>query len=149
MRVHSRLKHAAAGLLGSLIHRNNDVAGCWAPGLLYRDIGPAPAAIHVDLLTGTSQPDNHPARMMAARYTLSVRTALAKLSVPWDQVTRATITFQFKVEVPDPWFYFPCVGDPFLCTVVLATAQRQAAVSTLARCQRHEPNKFNVYCPPS
>lgn len=134
MKIRSRLQHAAAGLLSSLISRNNDVDGFWAPGLLYRDAALAPHIVQVDLLTGASQPASAPARLTAACYATCLRTAVEKLGLSWTDLTCATISFQFNIEVSDPWFHSQCGGDPFVCTVDLATAQHRVSRSARARC---------------
>lgn len=143
MRPLSRLKHAAAGMLGSLINRNNDINGYWAPGVLYHDVSAAPNAMEIDLLSGAAQPAGANATLIAAVYTVFLRTALKRVGFEWEALTRATINFQFKAEVSNPDFDYPCGGDPFICTVTLQSVQGYAAtVSARARCRPYQPYLF-------
>ena len=136
MKSHSRLKHSAAGLLGSLISRNNDVNGYWAPGLLYHDVVPEPHLMELDLLTGSSLPPSRTAVWVATSYSIFLRDALAKQGIGWDELTLATVRFQFNAEVPTRYFNAGCAGDPFTCVVTLQTAQGHVAtMSGMSRCQ--------------
>ena len=110
MKARSRLKHAAAGLLGSLLSRNNDVNGYWGPSLLYRDANASHDLMELDLLTGQSQPDSEAAKLVAARYTTFLCDALKKLEFEWNGLTCATAKFQFNAEIPDPHYRYECQG---------------------------------------
>lgn len=135
MRPRSRLKHAAAGLLGSLISRNNDVNGFWAMGLLSRDAILPPHRMEINFIDGSSSPASKNARLMAACYASFLRKAMSRINVDWDELTEATVSLQFNAQVPDPNFSFPCPGDPFVCTVTLRTSVgRSASVSAMGRC---------------
>lgn len=143
MKSRSRLKHAAAGLLGWIVSRNNDVNGYWAPGLLYRDVLEAPHVIELNLLRGTSRPDSDSAKLMAAYSATFLNTALQRQKFSWEELTQATITLQFNADEPDPYFYFPCGGEPFICAVALVTAQGHAAsVCAMARCHPYRLDAF-------
>lgn len=74
----SRLKHAAAGLLDSLISRSNDVDGYSAPGLLYRDAGAPLHTMQVDLFTQAAQSVSNAVTRMVAYYAAILRAALQK-----------------------------------------------------------------------
>lgn len=144
MKARSRLKHAAAGLLGSLISRNNDINGYWAPGLLYRDTSAPPHLMELDMLTVSSQPSSHSGTLVAACYAAFLRDALEKQAFGWHKLTQATIKFQFNAAVSDPHFNYPCAGDPFICTVSLHTScGLMATVSARARCY---PYRFALFC---
>ena len=135
MKLRSRLKHAAAGLLGALISRNNDIGGAWALGLLYRDVGTPPHTLELDLLRGTARPPTESATLVAKRYAHFVKVAVEKQKVAWDEITHALVTLQFNAQVPDPDFYYPCLGDPVIGTVTLHTAAgKGATLNATARC---------------
>jgi hypothetical protein len=138
VKARSRLKHSAAGLLGFLISRNNDVNGNWGPGLLYQDLKAFPYAIELDLLAGTVQPASGSADIMATFSAAFLRPALEKNAFAWHELTRATVRFHFNLTAPGPRFVFPCGGDPFTCTVTLHTEHGHVAVvRAWARCERH------------
>jgi len=123
-------------LLGLLISRNNDVNGYWGPGLLYGDVSASPHIIELDLLSGSSQPASESASVMVANSAAFLCAALEKKEFTWKELTRATVTFQFKATVPDPQFLYPCPGDPFIGTVTLHTVQQHAAaVIARGRCR--------------
>ena len=144
MKPRSRLKHAAAGILGSLISRNNDVNGYWAPGVLYRDASAPPHMMELDMLTVSSQPASDGGKLVAACYAAFLRDALEKQAFGWHELTQATIKFQFNAEVSDPYFNYPGAGDPFICTVTLHTSQGLiATVSARARCCRYRFGLFS------
>ncbi len=143
MKLRSRLKHAAAGMLSSVISRNNDVNGYWALGLMYQDVNTPPYILELDLLRGVSQPVSDCADVVAERYAKFLRSALNGQEFEWNEVTRAIITFQFNAQVPNPNFHFPCNGDPVICTVALdAGIGLVATVSAVARCSPFQPNVF-------
>lgn len=143
MKPRSRLKHVASALLGSLISRNNDVHGYWAPGVLYRDASTPPHLMELDLLTCSSHPASDAAKLVAACYATFLRNAMEKQIFEWNELTLATIKFQFNAGVSDSHFDYPGVGEPFICTVTLHTAQGLiAAVSARARCYRYRFGRF-------
>ncbi len=144
MKPRSRLKHAAAGLLGSLISRNNDVNGYWAQGPLYRDASAPPHVMALDLLSGSSYPICKSARLVAASYAPFLRAALERQNFRWDELTQATITFQFNATVSDSNFSYPCTGDPFTCAVMLHTVQGHTTTVTVkARCYPYRFGRFS------
>jgi hypothetical protein len=143
MKLRSRLKHVAAGLLGSFISRYNQVGGHWALGLLYSDVNEPPHYIEFDLLSSATQPAGACASVVAERYAIFLRAALEKQHFEWDALTRAVVTLQFNAEVPDPTFHYPCLGDPVVATVRLESAQGHVAtISTVARCYPHRSSRF-------
>ena len=143
MKARSRLNHVAAGLLGSLVSRKNDVDGYWAPGLLFHDASASPHAMTLDLLTGSSSPESNAGKLMMASYSLFLRAALAKQGFAWNEVTQATITFQFNASVPDPDLASSCSGAPFICSVALATVHgHRSAASAIGRCEPRSRGLF-------
>jgi hypothetical protein len=143
MKARSRLKHTAAGLLGSLISRNNDVNGYWAPGMLYRDVCTPPHGIELNLLTCSSEPSSEVAKTVMAYYATFLRLAVIKKGFDWDDLERACVKFQFNVEVAKPPAYYPTVGDPFICSVMLHTVQGQmSTVSAIGRCYPYARGRF-------
>ena len=140
MKYHSRLKHAAAGMLGSLVSRNNDVNGHWAPGLLYCDASEQPHVVQLDLLTQAVPAAGRAAELVAVSYAQFLRLALEKHDIGWEELTLASVRFEFNVQVSDPQFSYPCPGDPFICSVSLCgTDGRIISISARARCRRYVP----------
>ncbi len=143
MKLRSRLKHVAAGLLGSFISRYNDVGGHWALGLLYSDVKEPPHYIEFDLLSDSPHPAGACASTVAARYAIFLRAALERQHLEWDALTMAVVTLQFNAKVADPTFHYPCLGDPVVATVRLESALGHVAtVSSIARCYPYRPMLF-------
>jgi hypothetical protein len=116
------------------------VNGYWAPGLLYFDVSAPPHVMELDFLTGSSEPHSEAAKLMMARYSTFLRAALAKKGFDWNELTQATIKFQFSAKVPDPYFAYPCAGAPFICDVTLTTVHgHMATASAKARCNPYRP----------
>lgn len=135
MKIRSRLKHVAAGLAHSLISRNNGLSGDWAMGLLYSDASAPPHHIDLDMLTGASTPPSMHATAMAANYLPFIRAALAKKALCWDSIAAVRVLIQFNAPVPHPSFYYPCHGDPLMCSVMLRTKDgSEAEFRAFARC---------------
>ncbi|WP_426197030.1 hypothetical protein [Massilia sp. DWR3-1-1] len=145
MRIRSRLRHAAAGMLASLLGRNNDIEGYWAPGLLYRELGAPPHTVEIDLLAQAARPPCHCGALLAQRYSLFLRAALAKHQFDWTLLAEATIVFQFKVDsrtadVPGSWRG----GDPFICSVSLRSLEGHlAAASARSACWPWQAGAFS------
>ena len=129
-------------MLHSLISRNNDVKGYWAPGLLYADASMSPHVMEIDLLAGTSTPDSASARQMAANYAVYLRRAIEKLGFEWHHLTAASIKFEFNAEVEERQL---CVtyGDAFIATVTLHTSEGLSA--TLSKTGWCHPFRPGVY----
>lgn len=120
MRLRSRLKHVAAGLIDTFISRYNDVGGHWALGLLYRDVSASPQTLELNLLDRTAHPAGDCAAVVVERYAIYLCAALKKQkNLAWDDLTLATITVQFNAPSPDPDFHYQCGGDPLVATVRL------------------------------
>jgi hypothetical protein len=52
MKIRSRLKHGASGLLARFISRNNDYQGFWTLGVLYSIARAAPWRVELNLISG-------------------------------------------------------------------------------------------------
>ncbi|KQQ45115.1 hypothetical protein ASF61_21025 [Duganella sp. Leaf126] len=143
MKVRSRLKHSAAGLLSRFVGRNNDYQGFWALGLLYRGVQVPPWHIELDLLSGTASPINAIAACIAARESAYLRAALSKQMLDWQCLQRASLTLQFNADVSVRYTGANPAGEPFLCTVELVLATGQSASSSVTgRCAAWAPGHF-------
>ena len=143
MPTRSRLKHAAAGLLGRLISRNNDIDGYWAPGWLYRNVSAPPHRVELDLLTGQAQPPSHYASVMLEHCVAFLRPALSRHGVDWAALSCSSVSFQFAAEASDRHDNYPGVGDPMICSVSLATARaRSGTLQARSRCLPFTEGRF-------
>jgi hypothetical protein len=143
MKIRSRLKHSAAGLLARFTSRNNDYQGFWAPGVLYRGVRVAPWRVEFDLISGEACPNNQVAASVAAEQAAFLRAALSKQNYAWHTLKRATLTVQFNAGVP-AGHAATGIGEPFVCTVELeAAAGHSATVSVTGRCAAWEPGVFS------
>ncbi|MQA42279.1 hypothetical protein [Rugamonas aquatica] len=141
MGINKKLKHAAAGLAGSFVGRNNDVGGYWAPGLLYRDAA-ADLTVQLRLEDCTATPST-PATMLVARtYADFLRRALRRLGVGWEELALATVDLRFNAPHTGPRL---ACGEPFTCTVSLASKTDSVVTATAASyCQRYEAGRFTA-----
>lgn len=142
MKIRSRLKHGAAGLLARFISRNNDYQGFWTLGVLYSTVRVAPWRVELNLISGDACPDNKIAVSVATDQSTWLRAALSKQHIAWHCVKRATLTVQFNAGVRGG--YAGTVGEPFVCTVELESVTgRSATVSFVGRCAAWEPGRFS------
>ncbi|WP_432377993.1 hypothetical protein [Duganella sp. P38] len=142
MKIRSRLKHVASGLLARFIGRNNDYQGFWTLGVLYRTVHAAPWRIEIDLITGQACPGNEVAASVAAEQSAYLRAALSKQNIPWLALHRATLTVQFNADVQAG--YTGTVGEPFVCTVTLDSATGHSATASFTgRCAMWKPGHFS------
>lgn len=142
MKIRSRLKHCASGLLSRFISRNNDYQGFWTLGLLYSCVRVAPRRVEFNLISEDAYPNNIIAASVAAEQSTFLRAALSKQNVAWDSVKRATLTVQFNAGVRVG--YTGTKGEPFVCTVELeSVAGHSATVSTVGRCAAWAPGLFS------
>lgn len=142
MKIRSRLKHGASGLLARFISRNNDYQGFWALGVLYSSARAAPWRIELDLISGNAYPPNKITNSVVAGQSTFLCTALAKHNVAWHSVKRAKLTVQFNAGVQVG--YTDIRGEPFVCCVELESATGQSAtVSFVGRCAAWAPGLFS------
>ncbi|MGK5026293.1 hypothetical protein [Janthinobacterium sp. RB2R34] len=142
MKIRSRLKHCASGILARFISRNNDYQGFWTLGVLYGTVRVAPWRVEFNLISGDACPDNKIAVSVATEQSAFLRAALAKQKVAWHCVKRATLTVQFNADVRVG--YTDTVGEPFVCTVGLESiAGHSATVSFAGRCAAWKPHLFS------
>jgi len=115
------LKHTAAGLLDSFVSRNNDFIGYWAPGVLYTETLATGMRVELDLLRVAAQPGT-PASLAAAQYwSAYLRDALHRHGSGVDDLQTATVSLAFGLPpLPLPSYYM-CGGEPFSCSVRLAS----------------------------
>lgn len=143
-----KLRHVAGGLADSFIHRNNDVGGQWALGLLYRE-APADLRVQLDLLENTALPPTRIAQNVARNYGAFLLRAAAKQGARLDELANATVDIRFNVsdaQLPAAPGIF--VGDPFVCTVTLVLQDgRIACAKRPGRCRRHEKGRYSGRVP--
>ena len=133
MKVRSRLKHVASGLLARFIGRNNNYQGFWTLGVLYSSVRTASWRVELNLVSEAAYPTNTITSSVAAEQSAYLRTALSRQNVAWHCVKRATLTVQFNAGVQVG--YTGTKGEPFVCIVELESAAGQSAtVSFVGRC---------------
>ncbi len=144
MKLRSRLKHVAVGLIDTFISRYNDVGGHWALGLLYQDVSAPPQTLELDLLNLTAHPAGDCAAVVVERYAIYLRAALKKQkNLAWDDLTLATITIQFNAPSPDPDFHYQNTGDPLVATVRLQSRLGlDVSRRAVTRCYPFQPYQF-------
>lgn len=141
MKIRSRLKHGAFGLLARFISRNNDFQGFWTLGVLYSSVPTAPWRVELDLVSGEAYPTNAITSSVAAEQSALLRAALSKQHIAWHYVSRATLTVQFNARVQVG--YNGTIGEPFVCIVKLAsTTGREATTRAVGRCVAWAPGLF-------
>jgi hypothetical protein len=142
MKIRSRLKHGASGLLARFISRNNDYQGFWTLGVLYSIARAAPWRVELNLISGDAYPTNKITTTVAAEQLAVLRTALFKQNVAWHSLKRAMVTVQFNARVQ-----VGCTGtrgEPFVCIVELeSVAGQRATVSFVGRCTAWAPGLFS------
>lgn len=144
-----KLRHIAAGLASSFIHRNNDVGGHWALGLLYRD-APADQRVQLNLLDHTTIPPTNIAQLVARNYSEFLRRAALKKGVQLDELAEAKVEISFNADVRIPAEGSGFVGEAFLCTVTLTLKDgRLASTQRVGRCLRYEKGRFGGRTPGS
>ena len=142
MKIRSRLKHGASGLLARFISRNNDYQGFWTLGVLYSSVGAAPWRVDLNLISTDAFPATKIATSVAAEQSTFLRTALSKQNIAWHSLKRATLIVQFNAGVQTG--YIGARGEPFVCTVELESATGQSAtVSLVGRCAAWAPGVFS------
>ena len=142
-----KLKHVAGGIVDSFIHRNNDVGGHWALGLLYRD-APADLCVRLDLLETRAAPSNRIAAIVARNYGQFLRQAALKQGIPFDELAEAHVEVRFNANLQLPGVGWEYIGDPFLCQVTLQSKKGQTATKQgVGRCLRYEKGRFGGRTP--
>ncbi|MFL6657467.1 MAG: hypothetical protein ACJ8GW_05305 [Massilia sp.] len=143
MKIRSRLKHGAAGLLARFISRNNDYQGFWAPGLLYSYVRVEPWRVEFDLISGKASPNNTVAASVATDQASFLRAALLKQNFDWQTLKRATLTVQFNAGVAIE-HSATNMGEPFVCSVELeSVAGHSTKVSVTGRCAAWQAGVFS------
>lgn len=142
MKIRSRLKHCASGLLARFISRNNDFQGFWTLGVLYSCVRVAPWRVEFNLISEDAYPNNKIFASVAAEQSALLRTALSKQNVAWNSVKRATLSVQFNASVRVG--YTGAKGEPLVCTVELeSVAGHSATFSLVGRCAEWAPGLFS------
>jgi hypothetical protein len=142
MRKIGKLRHAAAGLLGSFVSRNNDLWGHWALGPLYARAHGAGGMVELRLLDAGAFPGAQECITVARRYAIFLRRTLAALGLRRDELHRADIVLAFDI-VPGADLVRLAPGNPFLCTVTLALRDgRSASCRAYGHCLPQPPFIF-------
>ena len=136
------MNHVAAGLLDSFYSRCNDLEGFWALGMLYAEVQTAPYCVELDLLKQTARPGGQNAALLAMRYADFLRRALLKKNLHVEDLTEASVTLQFKANVPLMHFQPHWIGDAFTCTVKLRRLDDQVTFMAHGKCM---PNDTRVF----
>jgi hypothetical protein len=140
--IRQRMNHVAAGLLDSFYSRCNDLDGFWALGMLYEEVQTAPYCVELDLLKQTARPGGQNAVRIAVRYADFLRRALLKKNLQVEDLTEASVTVQFKANVPSTHFQPHWIGDAFTCTVRLRRLDDQVTFMAHGKCM---PNDTRVF----
>jgi hypothetical protein len=140
--IRNRMNHVAAGLLDSFYSRCNELDGFWALGMLYQEVQAAPYKVTLDLLARTATPAGHSAMLMTERYAEFLKRALVKKNLALEDLAEASVTVQFKVDVPRYYFQPHWIGDAFTCTVVLRRSADQATYMAYGKCMPNDPRLF-------
>lgn len=143
MAIRQRMNHVAAGLLHSFYSRCNELEGYWALGKLYEEVQSEPYRVELDLLARTATPAGRNAVIIAVQYADFLRRALSKKDLRVDDLTEATVTVQFKANVPDVRFQPDWIGDAFSCTVTLRRPDDQASYTAHGKCMPNDPRLFS------
>ena len=77
-----KLRHLAAGLLGTFISRYNDYEGYWAFGVMYREVYSSGNPVTLDLIAKTALPDMPATASVSRTYGNYLREAIAKFGDP-------------------------------------------------------------------
>ena len=142
MRKIGKLRHAAAGLLGAFIGRDNDLRGHWALGPLHARAHPVCKTVELRLLDASAFPGAEECRTVSRRFAERLERALAALGLAREELARADILLAFDV-VPDRALQRLSAGNPFLCTVTLALRDgRLACYRAYGHCLPQPPFLF-------
>ena len=129
------LHHVSAGLLDKFIGRGNDVDGYWAFGVLCREAGASANRLELDLLAGTAQPGTPSASSVARSYAHYLRQAMARRGVAPDELDAVRMVIAFGLPPVPRNPNLVQIGDPFTCTLQLATRDGRALLrQKLAHC---------------
>jgi hypothetical protein len=138
-----KLHHAAAGLLGKFMSRNNDYQGYWALGVLYTEARVSGMRVELDLLHGQSLPEAPACISVARSYTAFLRTALTRQGLAPDMLSSATISLAFCSPAASMPAGGNSFGDPVEC--ILTIVERDGRTVTLqssVRCAAHDSPMF-------
>lgn len=139
-----KLRHVAAGLLGSFVSRNNNVDGYWAIGVLYLEAAASDNIVQLRLLEREAAPPSATTMLVASNYAEFLRRALIKQLVEWEELAAANIDLQFDTAPDRRDLECRSAGDPFVCTVTIQSKRGEVAcVKASGRCVRHEAGLFS------
>jgi hypothetical protein len=115
------LKGIVAGLLGSFVSRNNDVAGFWAIGKLHSYArNHQTSEVLLDLLAQSVVPSSTELQPMLKKYGASLESRIASCGLSSENVLKAVVRLAFDAAVSDDRPPSSLPGTPFRCTVELA-----------------------------
>ncbi len=137
-----KLNHAAAGLLGKFLSRNNDYLGYWAPGVLYTEARASGLRVELDLLRGQALPDAPACVSVARSYAAFLRNALVRHGVAPEMLSSASLALVF--DLPGPRMpagsYF---GDRVECILTIGSHDgRTVTRRASTRCAPHDSRIF-------
>lgn len=136
------LKNVAAGLYGSFISRNNDVAGYWGIGKLC-SLAQATetTTVQLNLLTQTIAPTSPQFTKLLAGYHSILRKHLSARGIPFNWVVSANIELEFDPE-DHPKKHVPIVtwGNYFkLSVAIVDDKDKEHSISGFSYCGPHNP----------
>ena len=134
-----KLRHLAAGLLGTFISRYNDYEGYWAFGVMYREVYSSGNPVTLDLIAKTALPDMPATANVSRTYGNYLREAIAKFGDPPEELMEAGVLIEFGLPPPVEQAWHGVTGDPFRCTVRLVNKQGGAATAqALQHCMPYD-----------
>ncbi len=138
-----KLRHAAAGLLGKFMSRNNDYQGYWALGVLYTEARASGMRVKLDLLHGRALPEATACVSVARSHAVFLRTALARQGLVPDMLSSATLSLAFCSPAASMPANGSSFGDPVECILtIVARDGRTVSLHASARCAPHDSPVF-------
>lgn len=140
----ARLTNIAAGLCGSFVSRNNDLAGYWAIGKL-RSIAErySQSAVLLDVLAPSMQPLSSEFAQVLADYHLLLQKLASRSGIRFAAINAAYISVDFS---PHPWpraiYCKNEWGEQFLVTVTIrGDGRADGIISHAGYCRPHDPDR--------
>jgi hypothetical protein len=138
------LTNIAAGLCGSFISRNNDLAGYWAIGKLCSLAAQcAQSTASLDLLALSIQPPSLEFEPVLKDYRCLLQKLVSRSGIRIEEITAAYIAVDF---LPQPWpravYYKQQWGEQFRVTVTIRADRRpDGIISQAGYCRLHDPDR--------
>ncbi len=138
------LLDVAGGILGSFNSRNNDVAGYWGIGKLYKSASDAGTPeVAIDLLQGKISLDTDEFRLLMSGYHEMLRRLLRNRSIPESWISIVRVEIRFDVECDERFHAFrSALGRPYICKLTITDDHaREHSVSKGGNCLPHDPRR--------